>query len=122
MMGTVTSVSRMDQAVDYVGLAIEVRQSGKWNGQVKMSKSGSGRVRRVLYLAALRALALPDSPFAAYYHRLVARGLKGRQALMAVMRKMLIVACHVLRCNENYDPAKVCAVAGPRPRTPSPGS
>src|SRR5258706_5187718 len=121
-LGDVTRFNRMDQAVAYVGLDLEVRQSGKWKGQVKLSKRGSGRVRRLLYLAALRALALPNSPFATYYHRLVARGLKGRQALMAVMRKMLIVACHLLRSNETYDPEKVCAVAGPRPRTPSPGS
>jgi len=41
---------------------------------------------------------------------------------MAVMRKMLIVASHLLRSNETSDPAKVCAVPGPAPRTPSPGS
>jgi len=112
-LGDVTRFSRIDQAVAYVGLDLEVRQSGKWKGQVKLSKRGSGRVRRVLSMAALRSLTLPDSPFAAYYHRLVARGLKGRKALMAVMRKMLLVACHLLRSNESYDPAKVCAVTGP---------
>jgi transposase len=121
-LGDVTRFSRMDQAVAYVGLDLQVRQSGKWKGQVKLSKRGSGRLRRVLYLAALRALALPDSPFAAYYHPLVARGLKGRQALMAVMRKMLIVACHLLRSKQTYDPAKVCAGPGPALHTPSPGS
>jgi transposase len=121
-LGDVTRFSRIDQAVAYVGLDLEVRQSGKWKGQVKLSKRGSGRVRRVLYLAALRSLTLPDSPFAAYYHRLVARGLKGRKALVAVMRKMLLVAYHLLRSNESYDPAKVCAVACTPPRTPSPGS
>jgi len=121
-LGHVTRFARLDQAVAYVGLDLQVRQSGQWKGQVKLSKRGSGRVRRVLYLAALRSLTLPDSPFAAYSHRLVARGLKGREALTAVMRKMLIVACHLLRSNQTYDPAKVCAVAGPPPRTPSPGS
>jgi len=121
-LGDLTRFRRLDQAVAYVGLDLEVRQSGKWKGQVKLSKRGSGRLRRVLYLAALRSLARADSPFAVYYHRLVARGLKGRKALTAVMRKMLIVACHLLRSHQVYDPARVCAVPGPAPRTPSPGA
>jgi transposase len=121
-LGDVTRFQRVDQVVAYVGLDLQVRQSGKWKGQLKLSKRGSGRVRRVLYMAAMRSITLPDSPFGAYYRRLVARGLKARDALMAVMRKMLIVAYHLLLTNETYDPAKVCAVAGPPPRTPSPGS
>ena len=121
-LGDVTRFQRVDQVVAYVGLDLQVRQSGKWKGQVKLSKRGSGRVRRVLYMAALRSLALPASAFGAYYRRLVARGLKARDALTAVMRKMLIVAYHLLRSNETYDPTKVCAVAGPPPHTPSSGS
>jgi len=121
-LGDVTRFQRVDQVVAYAGLDLEVKQSGKWQGQVKLSKRGSGRLRRVLYLAALRCICLPASAFGAYYQRLVARGLKGRAALMAVMRKMLIVAYHLLRSNELYDPRKVCAVAGPPPRTPSSGS
>lgn len=40
-----------------------------------------------------------------YYHRLVARGLKKGSALMAVMRKMLAVAAHLLMHEgEEYDP------------------
>jgi transposase len=81
-----------DQVVAYAGLDIEVKQSGKWKGQAKLSKRGSGRLRRILYLAAVRCTRRADSAFGAYYHRLVARGMKARDTLMAVMRKMLIVA------------------------------
>ena len=88
----------------YVGLGLEVKQSGKWNGQAKLSKRGSGRLRRILYLAAVRSIRLPGSAFEAYYHRLLARGMKACDALMAVMRKMLIVAFHLLRTEEAYDP------------------
>jgi transposase len=103
-LGDVMRFERIDQVVAYVGLDLQVKRSGKWKGQVKLSKRGSGRVRRVLYLAALRSLLLPASAFGAYYRRLVARGLKAREALIAVMRKMLIVAYHLLRSNETYDP------------------
>src|SRR6266851_3238780 len=121
-LGDVTRFQRVDQVVAYVGLDLQVRQSGQWKGQVKLSKRGSGRVRRVLYLAALRSIRLPASAFGAYYRRLIGRGMKARDALMAVMRKMLIVAYHLLRSNETYDPTKVCAVACTPPRTPSSGS
>ncbi len=95
--------------VAYAGLDIEVKQSGKWKGQAKLSKRGSGRLRRILYLAVIRCIRLPGSAFGAYYRRLVARGLKKRDAMMAVMRKMLLVAYRLLRTGEMYDPTKVGA-------------
>jgi hypothetical protein len=59
----------------------------------------------MLSMAALRSLHLKDSVFGAYYQRLVARGLKKGSALMAVMRKVLAVAAHLLRHEEEeYDP------------------
>jgi len=114
-LGDVTRFQRTDQVVAYAGLDIEVKQSGKWKGQAKLSKRGSGRLRRILYMATVRCIRLPGSAFGAYYHRLVARGMKKRDAMMAVMRKMLIVAYRLLRSEETYDPTKVCAVLVTQP-------
>ena len=117
-LGDVSRFSRVEQVVAYVGLDLQVRQSGKWKGQVKLSKRGSGRVRRLLYMAAVRATDQPESAFGAYYQRLLARGMKGGRALMAVMRKMLKVAYHLLRSNETYDPAKVWGLVGEAKQQP----
>jgi len=68
----------------------------------------------MLYLAALRSIHLEGSAFGAYYHRLVKRGLKKGSALMAVMRKMLAVAAHVLKTGEEFDPQKVSVGAAAR--------
>lgn len=106
-LGDVQRFSRMDQVVAYVGLDIQVKQSGKWKGQSKLSKRGSGRVRRLLYLAALRSLHEKHSPFKDYYQRLVDRGMKKGTALVAVMRKMIIVAVHLLKTQDLYDASKV---------------
>ena len=114
-LGDVTRFQRTDQVVAYAGLDIEVKESGKWKGQAKLSKRGSGRLRRILYMAVVRCIRLPGSAFGAYYHRLVARGMKKRDAMMAVMRKMLIVAYRLLRTEETYDPTKVCAVVVTQP-------
>jgi transposase len=101
-LGDVTRFQNTNQVVAYAGLDLEVKESGKWKGQTKLSKRGSGRLRRILYMAAVRCIRLKDSAFGAYYHRLVARGMKGREAMIAVMRKMLTVAYHLLRTEQMY--------------------
>jgi transposase len=57
-LGDVRRFQRTDQVVAYAGLDLEVKQSGKWKGQVKLPKRGSERLRRVLYLAVLRSICL----------------------------------------------------------------
>jgi len=110
-LGEVERFQRSEQVVAYAGLDVTVRESGKWKGQRKLSKRGSGALRRSLYMAAFGCLRHPHSAFRAYYEALAARGLKGNRALMAVMRKMLVVAYHLLKTGERYDPAKVWAGA-----------
>jgi len=106
-LGDVERFARCDQAIAYAGLDITIKESGKWRGQRKLSKRGSGRLRRILYLAAIRCVRLEGSAFGAYFHRLVARGMKRCVALIAVMRKMLAVAYHLLKTQESFDPSKV---------------
>jgi transposase len=112
-LGDVSRFERGDQVVAYAGLDITVRQSGKWRGQAKLSKRGSGLLRRMLYMAALASLRRKRSAFKDYYGALVARGLSGKKALIAVMRKMLLVAYRLLKSRATYDPAKVWAAPQP---------
>ena len=108
-LGDVQRFSRTDEVIAYGGMDIEIYESGLWKGKAKLSKRGSGLLRRVLYMTALRCIHREDSPFGVYYRRLVERGLKKGSALMAVMRKLLAVAAHLLKHEgEEYDPSKVC--------------
>jgi len=110
--------ARTDQAVAYAGMDVKIKESGKWKGKAKLSKRGSGR---------LASDALPGRPteysfrrlrrLRAYSHHLVERGLKKMSALMAVMRKMVAVATHLIHTGEDYDPSKVwMGAAGERAR------
>ncbi len=108
-LGEVERFQRSAAVVSYAGLDITVKESGKWRGQRKLSKRGSGELRRTLYLTAMRCVRRKNSAFGAYYQALGARGLKGKAALVAVMRKMLVVAYHLLKSGESYDPSKVWA-------------
>src|SRR5205809_2921493 len=108
-LGDVQRFSRTDEVIAYGGMDIEIKESGLWKGKAKLSKRGSGLLRRVLYMTALRCIHREDSAFGVYYRRLVERGLKKGSALMAVMRKLLAVAAHLLMHEgEEYDPSKVC--------------
>jgi len=108
-LGDVQRFARTDEVIAYGGMDIEIKESGLWKGKAKLSKRGSGLLRRVLYMTALRCIHREDSAFGVYYQRLVARGLKKGSALMAVMRKLLAVAAHLLMHEgEEYDPNKVC--------------
>ena len=40
---------------------VEIKGSGQWKGQAKLSKRGSGLLRQILYLAATRSISLEDS-------------------------------------------------------------
>ncbi len=106
-LGEVDRFACTDQAVAYAGMDIEIKESGKFKGKAKLSKRGSGLLRQILYLAALRSIQLEGSAFGAYYHHLVERGLKKMSAMMAVMRKMVAVATHLMKTGEDYDPSKV---------------
>lgn len=110
-LGEVSRFSNTNQVVAYAGMDLTVKESGKWKGRVKLSKRGSGRLRRILYMAALVSLRLKDSAFGAYYRHLREQGLAGRSALMAVMRKMLITAYSLLKNGGTYAPKKVWAAA-----------
>src|SRR6266566_2751516 len=83
-LGDVQRFQRTDEVIAYGGMDIEIKESGLWKGKAKLSKHGSGLLRRMLYLAALRSIHLEGSAFGAYYRRLVEPGLKKGSALMAV--------------------------------------
>jgi transposase len=114
-LGEIKRFHDVDQAVAYVGLDLLVRQSGRWQGQRKLSKRGSGHLRKILYMAAVRSLAHPDSAFRAYYQHLVERGLSKMSALTTVMRKMVRVAYGILKTGTTYDAERVWARAKPQP-------
>jgi len=62
-LGDVNRFSRTDEVIAYGDMDIEIKESGQWKGKAKLSKRGSGLVRQVLYLAALRSIHLEGSAF-----------------------------------------------------------
>ena len=83
------------QAAALAGLAPHPNQSGKLDGYRRV-KGGRPEIKRVLFLAALSA-AKHHPALRETYQRLLERGKKPLVALVAVMRKMIIICNAVLR-------------------------
>jgi len=77
------------QIASLVGVAPMTKQSGKKKGNAKIQQ-GRGSVRHVLYMAALVASRF-NPVFKQFYERLVGKGKPAKVALVAIMRKMLVV-------------------------------
>ncbi|MEP7096907.1 MAG: transposase [Dokdonella sp.] len=81
---------RMGKALaKLVGVAPLNRDSGTMRGQRSVS-GGHANVRAVLYMAAL-SVVRHDPVFRTFYARLRERGKTGKVALVAVMRKLIVV-------------------------------
>ena len=78
-----------------VGLAPWANDSGRHQGY-RAIRGGRGPVRRVLYLAALSAIRYNDD-LKRFYQGLCNRGKTGKVALVAVMRKLLLLLNAIAR-------------------------
>jgi transposase len=83
------------QAAALAGVAPYNRDSGK-SSKPARTHGGRAKVRSMLYMAAVVASRCNPvlSPF---YKRLIARGKPPKVALTAVMRKLIILANHILK-------------------------
>ena len=103
-LGDLKRFKKSRQLSAMVGLSPQVQESGTsiWK-QSRLSKQGGQRVREVLYMAAMVATNR-DCSFRDNYERLIGRGKKGKVALCAVMRKMMLTMRSMIITGTHYDP------------------
>ena len=91
------------QCAAYAGLTPAERQSGKYRGQTRLSKTGDALLRKALYMPAL--VAWRHNPvLRTFCERLRERGMNGKAIVCAAMRKLLHIAFGVLKSNRPFDP------------------
>jgi len=99
------------QIVAYAGLDPRRYESGTSVEKApRISKKGNARLRATLYMNALSAVR-HDRGARLFQASLVARGKKGKQALVAVMRKLLHGIWIVLQRRIRYDSAVLFAAS-----------
>lgn len=91
------------QVSSYVGLNPRIEDSGTSIHRSRVSKMGHHRLRKALYMPALSA-ANHNPVLKAFYQKLIARGKPKKVALIAVMRKLLVIAYGVLKSEKPFDP------------------
>lgn len=90
------------QAASLAGLAPIARQSGRWTGRAFI-RGGRASVRRALYMPALVAVRFnPDLKFK--YDHFRKAGKPAKVALIAIMRKLLLLANALLKAQRRWAP------------------
>lgn len=91
-----------DAFIAFLGLDVQVRESGTMRGRRKLTKKGPAELRRLLYMAAMAAKR--SATWSAFYQRHRDRGLSTIQALVALARKLARVAFALLKNGTEYQP------------------
>ena len=90
------------QIAALVGVAPYPHESGKFKGR-RMIWGGRGRVRTMLYMATLSAVR-HNPVLRTFYRALLERGKSKKLALVACMRKLLILLNAIVRDSSSWDP------------------
>jgi transposase len=101
-MGDVSLFNNAKQISSYAGLNPSIEQSGTSINRSRLSKMGCARLRKSLYMPALVAVRY-NPLMMALYNRLQAKGKPKKVALVAVMRKLLVLAYGVLKSGKPFD-------------------
>lgn len=103
-IGDVSQFAGARQVAAFAGLAPRLRQSGtSVRGRPCLSKAGSSRLRRALYMPAVSALR-HNPLIRALRERLLAAGKPKMLIVGAAMRKLLHLAFGVLKSGRAFDP------------------
>ena len=105
------SFASSDSLVAYFGLDCRACDSGQKKGRRRISKQGDRLLRKLVYLAAMAARRTPE--WAAYYEKMLAKGLTKVQSIVALARKLLRAAWSIAKRKADYDPARIL----PKPLT-----
>ncbi len=92
-------------AAALVGLAPYDDDSGKRHGQ-RCIKGGRRWVRNALYMPCVGAATLNNPVFKTFYERLIAKGKAPKVALVACMRKLIVILNTMIARGEKWDPKR----------------
>src|SRR3984893_12904241 len=90
-------------AAALLGTAPYDNDSGRRRGE-RHIKGGRRRVRNLFYMACLGAATRHNPVLKAFYRRLIAKGKKPKVALVACMRKLIVILNTMIARRQKWDP------------------
>ncbi|MCY9696416.1 IS110 family transposase [Paenibacillus alginolyticus] len=95
----------------HAGLNLTEASSGKWKGQMTLSKRGRPRLRHFLYLITM-CMVMTNKEFKALHqHNVQVKKLKKMKSIMKLCGKLARLLVGLARSEEAYNPVKVFALA-----------
>ena len=84
-----------------VGLDPVMRDSGTYRGKQRISKHGGQQLRNLMYLPTLASLRFNDR-IKVFYTRLTTNAKSKKLAVIAAMRKLILMAFSIFKSEQNY--------------------
>jgi transposase len=104
--GDLSGFSHGNSLLRHAGLHLAEASSGKWKGQIVISKRGRSRLRRFLYLATM-SLVMNNPEFKAIHsHNVKVKKIKKMKSIMKLIGKLARIFVGIARRNESYCPNK----------------
>jgi transposase len=105
--GDLSSFAHGNSLLRHAGLHLAEASSGKWKGQIVLSKRGRSRLRRFLYLATM-SLVMNNPDFKELHaNNVKLKKMKKMKSIMKLINKLARVLVGMARKNESYRPFKV---------------
>jgi transposase len=108
--GLIAAMPELGQVSDKIaaallGVAPYDDDSGKRRGE-RQIKGGRRRVRNLFYMACLGAATRHNPVLKAFYRRLMAKGKEPKVALVACMRKLIVILNTMIARRQKWDPTR----------------
>ncbi len=105
--GDLSGFSHGNSLLRHAGLHLAEASSGKWKGQIVLSKRGRSRLRRFLYLATM-SLVMNNPEFKAIHaHNVKVKKMKKMKSIMKLVGKLARIFVGIAKRNEDYSPNKL---------------
>ncbi|PGY03822.1 IS110 family transposase [Bacillus sp. AFS031507] len=105
--GDLSGFSHGNSLLRHAGLHLAEASSGKWKGQIVISKRGRSRLRRFLYLATM-SLVMNNQEFKAIHsHNVKVKKMKKMKSIMKLIGKLARIFVGIAKRNESYCPEKL---------------
>ncbi|MDQ0882065.1 IS110 family transposase [Peribacillus sp. V2I11] len=105
--GDLSGFAHGNSLLRHAGLHLSEASSGKWKGQIVISKRGRSRLRRFLYLATM-SLVMNNPEFKALHANNVrVKKIKKMKSIMKLVGKLARVFVGIAKRNESYSPEKL---------------
>jgi transposase len=105
--GDISGFAHGNSLLRHAGLHLAEASSGKWKGQIVISKRGRSRLRRFLYLATM-SLVMNNPEFKAIHTLNVkVKKIKKMKSIMKLVGKLARIFVGIAKRNESYCPEKL---------------